>query len=73
MSYQVRVNKDACISSGKCIGDAKDLFRFDSDELAEVIGGATAEPLERLLKIARRCPGEAIAVFGADGTEIPLH
>lgn len=70
--YRIEVRKEVCISSGKCIGDAKDLFRFDDDELAEPIGAVVDQPLERLRKIARRCPGEAIAIFDADGNEVSL-
>ncbi len=73
MTFRLHVKKELCISSGKCVGDARDLFRFDSDELAEPIVESTQESLERLLKIARRCPGEAISVFDAEGNEVSLR
>ena len=70
MKYRILVQKDLCISSGKCVGDAADLFGFDADELAEPLADQVDVPLERLLRIARACPGEAISVVDEHGTKI---
>lgn len=70
MRYRILVQKDLCISSGKCVGDAGDLFGFDADELAEPLMDPVDVPLERLLRIARACPGEAIAVVDEQGTKM---
>jgi ferredoxin len=70
MIYRILVQKDLCISSGKCVGDAADLFGFDADELAEPLVDQADVPLERLLRIARTCPGEAISVVDEHGTKI---
>ena len=70
MIYRILVQKDLCISSGKCVGDAADLFGFDADELAEPLVDQVDVPLERLLRIARACPGEAISVVDEQGTKI---
>jgi len=31
MAYRITVDHDVCMSSGKCVADAPDLFRFDDD------------------------------------------
>jgi ferredoxin len=72
MGYRLSVRKELCISSGKCVGDAPDLFRFDADELAEPVSPDTDASLDRLLKIARTCPGEAIIITDEHGAEVPL-
>lgn len=71
--YRVEINRDTCISSGRCVGDAPGAFVFDADELATV--GATIVELSeaKLLRIARDCPGEAIIVYGTDGVPLSLH
>jgi ferredoxin len=71
--YRVEINRETCISSGRCVGDAPGAFVFDDDELATV-GDAVSELAEtKLLRIARDCPGEAIIVYGADGVPLQLH
>jgi len=71
--YRVVINRETCISSGRCVGDAPGAFVFDDDELATV-GVAVSEVAEtKLLRIARDCPGEAIIVYGTDGVPLSLH
>jgi len=71
--YRVEINRETCISSGRCVGDAPGAFVFDDDELATV-GDAVSELAEtKLLRIARDCPGEAIIAYGADGVPLQLH
>lgn len=71
MPYTVSVDKDVCISSGKCVADAPGVFRFDDDELAEPVD-PTAPGLsdERLLAIGRQCSSGAISVYDEAGTAL---
>lgn len=70
---RVRVNQDECVSTGRCIADAPAVFRFDTDELSEVIDGQAAALDEATaVRIARNCPNRAIVVEREDGSEIPL-
>lgn len=72
MPLKVVVDKERCISSGKCVVDAASGFQFDGDELAEVRPGAAVLAEDRLRQIARNCPGEAIHVFTEEGSRIAL-
>ena len=67
MALTVRIDKDQCISSGKCMGDAPEAFSFDDDELAQAAPDAGTLDRARLLAIARNCPGQAITVIDEDG------
>lgn len=69
---RIEIDQDRCISSGRCVADEPDLFAFDDDELATVIGSAADRPATRLIRLARNCPGEAIRLVDADGHEVPL-
>ncbi|MEY2775546.1 MAG: hypothetical protein RL218_771 [Actinomycetota bacterium] len=71
MAFRIVVDKDLCISSGKCVGDGPRVFRFDSQELAEPIADVVDYDREALLKLARNCPGEAITIFDESGEPIP--
>lgn len=70
MAYTVSVDKDVCISSGKCVADAPGAFRFDADELAEAVSSSPALSGDALLTIGRNCPSAAISVFDEDGTPL---
>jgi ferredoxin len=59
---QVTVDKQECMSSGRCMSDIPEAFAFDDDELAEVIPGVADVAIDRLLEVARNCPGQAITV-----------
>ena len=72
MGLRVDVDKDCCISSGKCVGDEPAAFRFDDDELAEALPEASQLDDARLIRIARNCPGEAIHLFDAAGDAVDL-
>ena len=73
MSYRIDVDRDVCISSGKCVADAPDLFRFDDEEIAAPVPGAAAPDDERALGLARACPSGALVVREADtGEEIDI-
>ncbi|HXV91892.1 MAG TPA: ferredoxin [Pseudonocardia sp.] len=64
--YRIEVDGAVCISSGKCVADAPDVFRFDDDEVAELVPGAPRLPDAEILDIARACPSGAIRVFDGD-------
>ena len=63
----VTIDKERCVSAGRCIADESLAFGFDENELAEVLPGAERLSVERLIVIARRCPGLAIEVRAASG------
>ena len=73
MNYRVEVKKELCISSAKCVSDAPKIFKFDEDELAEPVTEVIQEQLEVLIRLARNCPGEAIAIYDENGSEINLE
>jgi ferredoxin len=70
MSYRVEIDKDLCISSGKCIEDFPLAFRFDEDELAEPTAGTGHLPNDDLVAAARGCPSGALKVLTEDGDEV---
>lgn len=55
----VRVERDLCIGSGKCVLLVPETFQLDGEEIAIVVdaSAATEEALERA---ASRCPAGAI-------------
>ncbi len=67
---RVSIDKDRCVSAGRCIADEPYAFGFDDDELVTLLPGAASLSLERLIVIARRCPGLAIDVFDDDGNPV---
>lgn len=72
MSYRVEIDQELCISSGKCVGDEPTVFAFDDDELAVVIDPDHGLDRERLLRIARNCPGQAVIVRDDSGAVVDL-
>ncbi len=72
MTYTIRIDQELCISSGKCVADAPGSFRFDDEELAEVIPGGEGIDSEGLLAVARNCPGRAITLVDDAGSDVPL-
>lgn len=72
MTHRIVIDQDLCISSGRCVADAPALFGFDDDELAVVVGDADQLDQDRLIRVARSCPGQAISIVTADGDEVPL-
>jgi ferredoxin len=69
VSYRISVDSAVCMSSGKCVADAPDVFRFDDDEIAEIVPGATQPADERILDLARACPAGALVVTDVDSGE----
>jgi ferredoxin len=70
MSYTVRIDKQGCLSSGRCVGAAPEAFAWDDDHLADVRPQAVSLSLERLVEIARGCPSLSITVLDEDRNEI---
>jgi ferredoxin len=62
VSRTARVDKDACLSAGRCVADAPAAFRFDDDELAEPVDPWPDVPDELLVQVARGCPAGAITL-----------
>jgi ferredoxin len=48
MSLVPDIDKSLCLSSGRCVADHPKAFTFDSDELAELLPGASDLPDETL-------------------------
>ncbi|MCD2187907.1 ferredoxin [Actinomycetospora soli] len=73
MSYRVGVDAELCISSGRCVAERPDVFRFDDDELAEVVPGAPEPADDAAVALARGCPSGAISLVDpATGAEIDV-
>jgi ferredoxin len=72
VGVRVRVDRESCQSSGRCVAAAPATFGFDPDRLAQVDPGAPELPLARALDIARGCPALAIDVLGDDGEPLEL-
>jgi ferredoxin len=70
---RVQVNQDECMSIGRCLADAPNVFRFDDNELSEVVPGQEGALDESTaVRIARNCPNRAIIVEREDGTIVSL-
>jgi ferredoxin len=70
VSLTVRIDKRSCLSSGRCVREAPGVFAWDEDGLGDVRPDAPALPAERLLELARGCPGLAISVWDEQGREL---
>jgi ferredoxin len=60
VAYEVEIDQDACVSSGKCVASLGELFAFDDQELATVRPDGRPADDATLLRIARQCPSGAI-------------
>ncbi|MCW0214416.1 MAG: ferredoxin [Pseudonocardia sp.] len=73
MTYRISVDPEVCISSGKCVADAPDLFRFDDEDIAELVPDAAQPSDTAQLELARTCPSGALRIHDADsGKEIDI-
>lgn len=68
---QIRIDQSECVSAGRCVAAAPDLFHFDDDELAVVDEQASLPDDDTVIRIARACPNGAIHVV-RDGVDIEL-
>lgn len=73
MPYTVTVDKDVCISSGKCVADAPEVFRFDDDEIAGAVSERPGAPDAVLLDLAKACPSGAIVLRDEQGEEVEVY
>lgn len=71
MPYEITIDTDECISAGKCVLAAPELFAFGDDELATVRPSGPRPDDATLLRIARTCPSGAIQLV-ADGVRVEL-
>lgn len=72
MACRAVIDKQSCLSSERCVLAEPEGFGLDADRLGDVLPGASRLLRERLVEIARDCPGLAIAVYDDDGSEIEL-
>jgi ferredoxin len=72
MPIHVRVDRQSCQSSGRCLAAAPEAFALDAERLARATAAASALPLERALDIARNCPALAIELFNDAGEPVEL-
>jgi ferredoxin len=72
MAYRVSVDKDVCISSGKCVADYPQAFRFDDDEIAETTSDADTLADDAMITAARNCPSGAVQVFDQAGEVVEI-
>jgi ferredoxin len=70
MSHTVRIDKQSCLSSGRCVGAAPEAFGWDEDHLGDARAAAATLSRERLVEIARSCPSLAITVLDENQNEI---
>ena len=70
MSVRVRIDKQSCQSSGRCVAEEPTGFSVDRDYLGNVKPEAAKLPLERLRAVARNCPALAISLETEAGEEI---
>jgi ferredoxin len=70
--YTAAVDKDVCISSGRCVADAPTAFRFDDEELAEPTPAFPPLPDDELLAVARACPSGAVSLSDEHGAPVDV-
>jgi ferredoxin len=66
MTLRVELDRDSCVSAGKCVTASPEFFRFDDEELVDINTPASPPEDSLLLRIARSCPSQAIHVFDGD-------
>ncbi len=68
MGHRIEIDSELCMSSGRCVADLPTVFRFDPDEIAELVPGAdvSADP-QLLVAAVRNCPAEAITLLDESG------
>ena len=69
---RIEIDQSLCLSSGKCVGDAPEVFAFDADEIAYVVTEQHDLDDRTVLRIARSCPGQAVIVRDESGEVVEL-
>lgn len=72
MAVRVRVDRQSCQGSGRCLAAAPEAFALDADRLARATPAAAELPLARALEVARGCPALAIELFDERGEPVEL-
>ena len=67
MALSVRIEKQVCVGSGKCVGYQPLAFGFDTDDSSMVMDTIDRVPDEQLRQAARLCPVSAIHLYDAAG------
>jgi len=62
MPYDVTIDRDECMSAGKCLNAAPAGFALDDEELAVVLPEARQLDDALLERVAAACPGQAITL-----------
>jgi ferredoxin len=65
VAYEVAIDQEACLSSGRCVASLGELFAFDGQELATLRPAGPRPDDTTLLRIARQCPSGAIRLTDA--------
>jgi ferredoxin len=60
------IDRDECLSSGKCVADAPEAFGFDDEELVVALGGVDDLADDLAVKIVRNCPSGALRIADDD-------
>jgi ferredoxin len=71
MKFTVHIDKDVCMSSGRCVLDEPEAFRFDAEQLAEPTTGAVALTEGRIRAVIDACPSGAIQLSEPGGDAGP--
>lgn len=59
----LKINKEKCIACGGCINSCPEVFKYDADGKAEVIGNQTEikNNSDQVAEAIKNCPVEAIS------------
>ncbi len=63
---KILIDRDECLSSGKCVADAPEAFAFDDEELVVALPGMDDLADDAAVKIVRNCPSGALRVADDD-------
>ena len=63
---KILIDRDECLSSGKCVADAPEAFAFDDEELVVALPGLDDLAEARAVTIVRNCPSGALRLAGDD-------
>lgn len=66
--YRVVIDAALCIGSSNCMEEAPDAYEVDDRGIAVLV--TPTAPDDELLRGARACPVDAIALYDADGRRV---